>query len=513
MTNETSLFSRIHPARITRTKFVTKFAAVKFVGVKFVILALALNIATAPLDHAAYAAGPPDSFAPLVEKVRGAVVNISATGNVPNSELDDDTQANPFPPGSPFDDFFKGMRPPAGSGPRKATSLGSGFIIDSAGIIVTNNHVIENGTDIKVTLQDGTILNATILGRDKRTDLAVLKVKSDKKLPAVELGDSDKVRVGDWIIAVGNPYALGGTVTAGIVSARSRDIQAGPYDDFLQIDAPINRGNSGGPTFNTDGQVIGVNTAILSNSGGGSIGIGFAIPSNLVKTVANQLRQAGKVKRGYLGVQIQAVTQEMADAMKLKNTQGALVAAVTPKEPADVAGVKSGDVIVNFNGKTVVSQHDLPRLVADTPVGTVARLGVIRNGQPLDLSVTVGELKEETKMAASDESNSKDDEAASSQLGLKVASLSEALRKRFDIPDTVKSGVVITAVSRQSRAAELGISAGDVIERGGSDMIKSPADFADVIKRTRASGAKAIALLINSKGQTHYVALPFNSGN
>ena len=350
------------------------------------------------------------------------------------------------------------------------------------------------------------------MGRDSRTDLAVLKVKSDKKLPFVEFADSDKVRVGDWIIAVGNPYALGGTVTAGIVSARSRDIQAGPYDDFLQIDAPINRGNSGGPTFNLDGQVIGVNTAILSSSGGGSIGIGFAIPANLAKNVINQLRQSGKVKRGYLGVQIQAVTQEMADALKLKNTQGALVAAVTPKEPADQAGVKSGDVILNFNGKVVGSQHDLPRLVADTPVGTIAKLTVMRNGQLIDLTVTVGELRDDTKLAGNDNQQGVKEDDAGAQLGLKVTALTDATRKRFDIPDSVKNGVVIMSVGRQSRAAELGVMPGDVIERAGNDAMNSPNDLRELIKRSRASGTKVVALLINSKGRTRYVALPLANG-
>ncbi len=322
---------------------------------------------------AAIARPAPDSFADLAAKLLPAVVNISSTTEVKTASGPDMPM---FPPGSPFEQFFKDFmnrhRPGGGGGSdqqpppdeRRMQSLGSGFIIDASGLVVTNNHVIEGADEITVTLQDNTSLKATVVGRDTAGDIALLKVHSDKPLPALQFGDSTAMRIGDWVLAIGNPFGLGGTVTAGIVSARGRDIHEGPYDDFIQTDAPINRGNSGGPLFNMDGQVIGINTAIYSPSGG-SIGIGFAIPANMAKMDVDQLRQFGHPRRGWLGVRIQEVTPDIAESLGLHPSSGAMVAGVNPNGPADKAHLRNGDVILQFNNQDVKDMRALPRIVAD----------------------------------------------------------------------------------------------------------------------------------------------------
>src|SRR5215831_5681940 len=353
----------------------------------------------------------PDSFADLADKLLPSVVNISTTQTLKSGQSGRGREhAGPeipqFPPGSPFEEFFrdffdrgtpKGGRPEAQ--PRKATSLGSGFIVDPAGYDVTNNHVIADADEITVRLHDDTELKAELIGRDTKTDIALLKVKTDKPLAAVTWGDSEAARVGDWVLAIGNPFGLGGTVTAGILSARQRDINSGPYDDFLQTDASINRGNSGGPMFNMDGQVIGINTAIYSPSGG-SIGIGFAIPATLAQNVVAQLKQFGHPRRGWLGVRIQSVTPELAEGLKMPKPMGALIAAVTDGGPADKAGIRQGDVVIKFDNKDIREMRHLPRIVAETPFDTQVPVVVLRQGKEMTFQVKIGELDESAEAKA-----------------------------------------------------------------------------------------------------------------
>ena len=311
-----------------------------------------------------------------------------------------------LPPGSPmeefFEEFFKNRRGQGGPGdgdrtPRRVNSLGSGFIIDPSGVVITNNHVINDADEINVILNDGTKLPAELIGKDAKSDLAVLRVHTDKTLKAVKFGDSDKLRLGEWVIAIGNPFSLGGTVTAGIVSARNRDINSGPYDNYIQTDAAINRGNSGGPLFNLDGDVVGVNTAIISPSGG-SIGIGFAVPSNSAIAVINQLRQFGETRRGWLGVRIQQVTDDIAESLSIKPARGALIAGIDDRGPAKPGGIEPGDVVVKFDGRDIKEMHDLPRIVADTPVGKEVEVVVIRKGKEETHTIKIGRLEDGEKL-------------------------------------------------------------------------------------------------------------------
>src|SRR5690348_5542144 len=344
------------------------------------------------------AARGPENIADVAEQVIDAVVNVSTKQSVDMNNRMPDLQ-----PGSPFEQFFEDFMKKRGQNgqgapaqpqpPRRVSSLGSGFIIDPAGYVVTNNHVIADADEVSVILNDGTTLKAEIVGRDTKTDLALLKVTTDHPLKAVKFGDSDKLRLGEWVIAIGNPFSLGGTVTAGIVSARNRDIQSGPYDNYIQTDAAINRGNSGGPLFNLNGKVIGVNTAIISPSGG-SIGIGFAVPANSAIAVIDQLRQFGETRRGWLGVRIQQVTDDIAESLSIAPARGALVAGVDDKGPAKPAGIEPGDVVVSFDGHDIKEMHDLPRVVADTPVGKVVDVVVIRKGKQETHKVTVGRLQD-----------------------------------------------------------------------------------------------------------------------
>ncbi len=373
-------------------------------------LLLALVIALTPF--AASARSGPPGFADLAEKLLPAVVNISTSQTIKGGDemIPDMPPDMQLPPGSPFEEFFhdfmeKQKNAPHG-GKHKATALGSGFIIDPSGYIVTNYHVVQDADEITVILQDDTNFTATLVGKDKKTDLALLKVSPKKPLPSVTWGDSDKARVGDWIIAIGDPYGLGGTVTAGIISARARDLTSGPDDEFLQTDAPINRGNSGGPMFDMDGNVVGVNTAIFSPSGG-SIGIGFAIPSSLAKNVVEQLRDHGHIRRGWLGVRIQMVTKDIADSLGLSTAKGALVSSVTPDGPAAKAGVQAGDVIIGFDGKEVPEMRRLPLMVAETEVDKAVDMTVFRKGKEIALKVKVGELQ-----AKEEADNAKEDGAA-----------------------------------------------------------------------------------------------------
>ena len=386
--------------------------------------------------------------------------------------------------------------------PRQAR--GSGFIIDSDGTVVTNNHVASAGDKYMITLDDGTELPATLVGRDPRTDLAVLKVKTNHPLPSLKLGDSGQVRPGEWVVAVGNPFGLGGTVTAGIVSALGRDIGAGPYDQFLQIDAAINQGNSGGPLFTQDGKVIGVNTAILSPSGG-SIGIGFAIPSNLVKDVVGQLRVAGHVTRGFLGVETQNVTPAIASGLGLdRNVHGALVANVQPDSPAAKAGLKAGDVVQSVDGTAIANPHELAGKVADLKPGETAKLSVLRNGDTKTVDVSVAALPDDKAMA--DRGTPGPGEHS---IGVALAPLSPELRDQLSLPESAK-GAVVAEVRPGSPAQEAGLREGDVLVGVGSKAVNGPSQAASAIRSARKDG-KAVALRVLRDGQSRFVAIPGTS--
>lgn len=478
-----------------------------------VLVALALMAAAMT---SARAAPVPDSFADLADRLLPAVVNIATTQTLKNPERAPDLPQ--FPPGSPFEEFFKDFMEKHGNNPdaapRRATALGSGFIVDPSGLVVTNNHVIADADSITVTLHDEHSYTAQIIGRDGKADLALLKINAPGKLPAVTFGNSDEERVGDWVIAIGNPYGLGGTVTAGIVSARSRDIQSGPYDDFIQTDAAINKGNSGGPLFNMKGEVIGVNTAIFSQTGG-SIGIGFSIPSNLVKPVIADLQKYGKPRRGWLGVYVQSVTDEIAENLNLKDEHGALVAKVSPDGPAAKAGIKAGDVIVRFDGKDVSEMRRLPRLVAETTINKEVEVILWRDGKRMQIKAVVGELPEEqnAEVAKANEKPmpTKQDSGLVKVpvLGLSVAPISPALRERYDLSSDVK-GVVVTDVSADGAAAGKGIRPGDVIVEVSQEAVRSPADLVSKVDAARKLGRKSVLLLVQSDAGLHFVPLRVN---
>jgi serine protease Do len=453
---------------------------------------------------AAHARSAPESFADLAEQLLPSVVNISSTqtveDGVPDEELDE------F-----FKDFFDRQR--REGEPRRATSLGSGFIIDATGYIVTNNHVVAEADEITVRLHDEREFKAVLIGTDDKTDLALLKVESPIGLPAVRWGDSDATRIGDWVLAIGNPFGLGGSVTAGIVSARQRDINAGPYDDFLQTDASINRGNSGGPMFNMDGEVIGINTAIFSPSGG-SVGIGFAIPSQLARHVIDQLREFGHARRGWLGVRIQTVTDDLVEGLRLKDTKGALVANVTPGGPAAEAGIQQGDVVIEFDGKPITEMRRLPRVVAETPVDKEVDVVVWRQGREMTLKVRVGELDESEVAAATPETGpdaAPTPEGPIETLGLVGAELSAELRERFQLGDEA-SGVVVTDVDPQGPSAEKGLQAGDVIVEVDQQTVATPNDVVARVDEAKANGYRVVTLLVYRGGDYQWVAIRIDRG-
>ncbi len=460
----------------------------------------------------------PESFADLAERILPAVVNISTTQAI---RQDGGRPEMPqIPPGSPFEDFFKEFfdrqqrqGPGQSPMPRRTTSLGSGFVIDPSGLIVTNNHVIKDADQILVRFHDDSSLEAEVVGRDPKTDLALLKVQADKPLPALTLGDSTTARVGDWVIAIGNPFGLGGSVTAGIISARQRDINAGPYDDFIQTDASINRGNSGGPLMNLDGEVIGINTAIFSPSGG-SVGIGFAVPTSLAAPVIEQLREFGETRRGWLGVRIQSVSEEIAESLGLKTAHGALIASVTPGGPAEAAGLEAGDVILSFDGRTVDKMRRLPRMVAETRIGREVPLEIWRKGKILHLVVKVGQLEEadESEQVASAPQPGKDvEDFRVSGLGLSVSPLTPDLRSRYEIGEDA-TGVVVTKVDPNGPAAEKGIEAGDVIVEVNQDAVQSPNDMASRIASATDQGRRSVLLLVDRKGDLRFVAITLAKG-
>lgn len=452
----------------------------------------------------------PDSFADQVERLNPAVVNISTTqkinpqAGIPAPLMDEQ-----------FRQFFEKMLPPGSELTpgmpleQEAQSLGSGFIIDPKGYIVTNNHVIEGATEIQVILSDKTTLAAKVVGKDTKTDLALLKVETDKTLPSVTFGDSDKARVGDWVIAIGNPFGLGGTVTAGIISARARNINAGPFDDFIQTDASINRGNSGGPLFNLLGEVVGINTAIFSPSGG-SVGIGFAVPANLAKPVIDQLKEHGRTFRGWLGVKIQTVTDEIAESLNMKKAKGALVADVTADGPAAKAGLKTGDVILTFDGKTVEEMRYLPRMVAETAIGKAVKITFLRDGKERSSSVTLGELQEEEPAAERVEETQKLEETHYTTfdiLGMKIATIDDSLRKKFAM-DSAQKGVVVVEISRSSEAAKQGLRFGDVITKVNDNAVTELKHFKDGLEQAKKAGRKNALLQVIREGQVVFVTIP-----
>ncbi|MEX0502133.1 DegQ family serine endoprotease [Alphaproteobacteria bacterium LSUCC0719] len=448
------------------------------------------------------AADRPDSFADQVERLSPAVVNISTTTIVSEGPAMDMPQ---FPPGSPFEDFFKNF----GDNDRKrrASSLGSGFIIDDAGIVVTNFHVIENAEEITVTLADETSFTATVLGQDQKTDIAVLKIDpGDVDLTAVPFGDSDSLRVGDWVLAIGNPFGLGGTVTAGIVSARGRDIGNGPYDDFIQTDASINRGNSGGPLFNTDGEVIGINTAIFSQTGG-SVGIGFAISSNLAKRVTAQLAEFGTTRRGWLGVFIQEITPDIAESLGLDVAAGALVSTVNENSPAQAAGLEPGDVIVSFDGKMIDKMRDLPRIVAETEIGATVPVKLIRNGKSMEVQVTLGEL-EKAELVGIVNGEAAGDTESFDRLGFAVENLNAELAAELGL-DASARGVVVTEVAEGGPAAAKGLQVGDIIKRFGQRRVEDAADLGKSVAETLEAGRAGVLLLVESEGRERFIQIGF----
>ena len=478
-------------------------------------------------------ANPAAGFADLAERLLPAVVNISTTQIIrPDRTPGDREQGAPgpqsrrgpdipqFPPGSPFEEFFKEFFDRQGRGapdaaPRRMQSLGSGFIVDPAGYVVTNNHVIDGADEIRVTLHDNTQLTAKLIGKDTKTDVALLKVDSPKPLPSVKFGNSDTARVGDWVVAIGNPFGLGGSVTVGIVSARARDINAGPYDDFIQTDASINRGNSGGPMFNLNGEVIGINTAIYSPTGG-SIGIGFAVPSALARNVVDQLRKYGRTRRGWLGVNIQSVTDEIAESLGLDKAKGALVARVTEKGPADVAKVQPGDVVLKFDGRDVTEMRRLPRMVAETPVGKTVDVVVWRKGKEIPLKVKLQELEENEQVASAPKSGGPGgttpapSEPTVSALGMSLSALTAETRERFDIPEKTK-GVLVTKVADGSSAADRDLRPGDVIVEVAQEEVSSPDQVVKKITEAKTAGRKSVLVMTERKGEQRFVGLPVDT--
>lgn len=524
-------------------------------------LVLAMPGVSNPLATRAYGevVGLPN-IADLVDKLLPAVVEISVESKP--GEAGGASPTSQAPPDSPFKDFFDqflkkkqgqngdnggGDKAPTdktpndksggdqggadkgqsdkgqsdkgggdnGNGPtipdeRVVNSMGSGFIVDASGLIVTNNHVVEGATSIQVHMQDGTIMKAELVGRDPKTDIAVIRVKPDKPLPTVGFADSDKLRIGEWAIAIGNPFGLGGSVSLGIISARNRDINAGPYDDYIQTDAAINKGNSGGPLFNLNGDVVGVNTAIFSPSGG-SVGIGFSVPANTAKSVVNQLVKFGETRRGWLGVKIQTVTPDIAESMGLTKPHGALVADVTKGSPSEKAGLLAGDVIVEFDGKPIADSKELPRVVAETEVGKEVTVKVVRTSKEMEVKVTLGRLEDGEKTIAKQEGKPVPAPAVSTVtvLGMTVSTMSDELRAKFKTDEKIK-GALVTEVATTGAAADKGITAGDVIMEAGGKSVDTSADISAAIDAANKDN-KASLLLLMSKGgkmgETRFIAL------
>lgn len=481
------------PLRMTRPRPLRLVAA----------LGLGLTLALSPVGEA-FARGAPESFADLAADVSPSVVNITTSAVVAAP-----TGGGPIvPEGSPFEDFFRDFMVPEGEGGNEAQrqqALGSGFVISADGFIVTNNHVIEGADEIEIEFFDKTRLKATLVGRDPKTDIALLKVESDSELPFVSFGDSDTMRVGDWVMAMGNPLGQGFSVSAGIVSARGREL-SGSYDDFLQTDAAINKGNSGGPLFNMDGEVVGVNTAILSPTGG-SIGIGFSMASNVVTKVVAQLKEFGETRRGWLGVRIQDVTPDVAEAMNLSVAQGALITDV-PDGPAKDAGLLAGDVITTFNGKTIADVRDLTRTVADSPIGEAVPVVVLREGSEMTIDVTLGrrETAEGEAVAEGELGAVPEAPVQSEVLGMTLKPIDGPTAQELGLP-AGSEGLAVVNVDAASEAAAKGLSRGDIIVEAGQRPVTSLKDLNDRIEEAKAGGRKSMLLLVRRDGDPRFVAL------
>ncbi len=498
---------------------------------------MVLNPAVSPIRKFAFAAGlavllatgagvpfvsevraeaGPQSVADLAEGLLDAVVNISTSQTIAGTE----GPAVPMPQlpeGSPFQDFFdeffknNGQGGEGGQNSRKAQSLGSGFVIDAIeGIIFTNNHVKADADVITVNFTDGTKLDAKLVGTDPKTDIAVLKVDpKGRTLKAVNFGDSNEARIGDWVMAIGNPFGLGGTVTVGIISARNRDINSGPYDSFIQTDAAINRGNSGGPLFNMNGQVIGINSAIISPTGG-SIGLGFSIPAELAAGVVDQLRQFGETRRGWLGVRIQPVTDDIAESLGMAKAEGALIAGVIKGGPVDDGTLQAGDVVKLFDGRKIVEMRDLPRMVAESPVGKEVDVLIVRKGKEQTVKVKLGRLEDgEQQLAAKDQGSETPVEKPKeiSVLGMKLVELNDEARKKYEIAPEI-NGVVISEVNANSSASEKQIVAGEIITEVAQEAVKTPEDITKKVEALKKEGRKNALLMLSSKtGELRFVTV------
>ncbi|WP_085307112.1 Do family serine endopeptidase [Planktotalea arctica] len=469
-------------------------------------LAMGLSVALLLLQTLSAAArGAPESFADLAEKISPAVVNITTTTTVARST----TPRGVVPEGSPFEDFFREFQDRNNNGggngdrPRRSSALGSGFVISEDGFVVTNNHVIEGADEILIEFFEGQELPAKVIGTDPNTDIALLKVEAETPLSFVTFGDSDVARVGDWVMAMGNPLGQGFSVSAGIVSARNRAL-SGSYDDYIQTDAAINRGNSGGPLFNMDGQVVGVNTAILSPNGG-SIGIGFSMASNVVIKVVDQLKEFGETRRGWLGVRIQDVTEDVAEAIGLEKVAGALVTDV-PEGPSAEAGIQSGDVIMSFDGKEVVDTRSLVRTVGNTAVGKAVRVVVFRDGKTQTLKVTLGRREEAEGAVPAAQPAEPEAPAKTDILGMTVSEITDDLREQLDLAQGA-TGLVVQDVDDLSKAYEKGLRAGDVITEAGQQKLASVDDLSTQIDAAREAGRKSLLLLVRRSGDPRFVAL------
>ena len=454
------------------------------------------------------------NVADLADTLLPAVVEISVETKAPDGaplpdmpQLPDDSPFKDF-----FEDFFKRRQQGQGDdGPSNRTlnSMGSGFIVDASGVVVTNNHVVEGAESIQIHLQDGTLLKAELVGRDPKTDIAVLRVKSNTPLPTVSFGDSDTLRIGEWVMAIGNPFGLGGSVSLGIVSARNRDINAGPYDDFIQTDAAINKGNSGGPLFDLFGNVVGINTAIFSPTGG-SVGIGFSVPANTAKNVVDQLIKYGETRRGWLGVRVQSLSDDLADSMGLGKARGALVADVTDGSPGKTAGIEAGDVITEFNGKPIREMRELPRAVAATEIGSSVVVKAIRKGKEMSFTVTIGRLEDGEKIAMAGDTKKPDNApAVVTILGMTMSSITPELRDKYKIDEKVK-GAVITEVAQGGAAAEKGLEPGDVVLEAGGKPVAGASDVSAAMEAAEKAGKSSVLILAakaGKAGETRFIAL------
>lgn len=490
--------------KVLKARRLTLLGSVAGLGIAVLAAGTAVQSQTPFLGEPARAAETvqPASFADLVAKVKPAVVSVRVKLKQASPTLSLGERTPQIPSGSPWEKFFRQFGVPGetqGQKPQIVTGEGSGFFISADGYAVTNYHVVDHSTSVQVTTDDGKTYDAKVVGTDERTDLALIKVDGSN-FPYVKFADNAP-RVGDWVVAVGNPFGLGGTVTAGIVSARGRDIGAGPYDDFIQIDAPINKGNSGGPAFDINGNVIGVNTAIFSPSGG-SVGIGFDVPADTAKSVVAQLKEKGHVVRGWLGVQIQPVTADIADSLGMKTVEGALVAEPQPDSPAAKAGIMAGDVITTLDGAAVKNAHELARRIAGMTPGASVNLGVLRNGEPKTITVALGQLPEQRQAQANpDESEG----AGGPKLGLTLAPAT-------DVAGAAGKGVVVTGVDPNGPAAEHGFQTGDIILDVAGKAVSNPADVRNALTELRKEGKHTVLMRVKSADATRFVAMPLNRG-